>query len=209
MSVRALVHATIADRIKNVALVKTHNLLGELGGMPTINLTASAGVVYLVRDPRDVAPSLAKHIGSTIDQAIEVMRTPAFATENGAEAAFEVWGSWSDHVTSWTEDASEEVLIVRYEDMLANPTQTFTKITHHLGQTPAEEQIAEAIALSSFDKIQKQEADAGFRERSPKADRFFASGKAGGWRNKLTEAQADAIVAAHRNSMIRFGYIDP
>jgi sulfotransferase family protein len=208
MSVRALVHTTIADRIKGVALVKTHNLFGELGGMPTVNLTASAGVIYLVRDPRDVAPSLAKHLGSTIDEAIKVMKTPGFATQNSAETAFEIWGGWSDHVYSWTSEPNEQVLVVRYEDMMVQPTETFTKIVRHLGQEPQPEQITEAIELSSFDKLQRQEETYNFRERSPRADRFFVSGKSGGWREKLTAVQANEIAVDHRILMAKFGYLD-
>lgn len=208
MSVRALVHATIRDRMPSVALVKTHNLFGELGGMPTVNLTASAGVIYIVRDPRDVAPSLAKHLGVTIDQAIGVMKTPAFATDNDPETAFEIWSTWSDHVASWTTDVSDEVLILRYEDMLQKPTDTFTAIVRHLGQNPTPEQISEAIQLSSFDKLKKQEEDHSFRERSPRADSFFTAGKAGRWQELLTPAQAADITATHRKQMARFGYAD-
>lgn len=208
MSVRALVHTTIADRIKGVALVKTHNLFGELGGMPTVNLAASAGVIYIVRDPRDVAPSLAKHLGSTIDEAIQVMKTPGFATQNSAETAFEIWGGWSDHVSSWTSDQNEHVLVVRYEDMMAQPTETFTKIVRHLGQEPKPEQITEAIELSSFDKLRRQEDAYSFRERSPRADRFFTSGKSGSWREKLTAVQANDVAVAHIEQMARFGYLD-
>lgn len=208
MSVRALVHTTVADRFKSVALLKTHNLLGELGGMPTVNLAASAGGIYIIRDPRDVAPSLAKHLGSTIDEAIDVMKTPAFATQNSAESAFEIWGTWTDHVFSWTSGPTDEVLIVRYEDMMAHPTETFTKIARHLGQEPTPEQVTEAIELSSFDKLQRQEEAYNFRERSPRADRFFVSGKSGGWREKLSAAQANDIAVTHREQMAKFGYLD-
>jgi hypothetical protein len=208
MKVRPLVHLTVAERMPSVAMMKTHNLMGELGGMPTVNLTASAGAIYIVRDPRDVASSLAKHLGASVDQAIEVMATPAFATENSAETAFEIWGSWSEHVASWGVDPNKAVLVVRYEDMLAQPTETFGKIVAHLRQAPPPEQLAEAIELSSFDKLKRQEEESAFRETSPRADRFFASGKAGGWRERLSAAQIDKIEGAHRKMMLNFGYLD-
>jgi hypothetical protein len=207
MSVRALVHLTVADRMKGVALLKTHNLLGELGDAPTVNLAASAGGIYVVRDPRDVAPSLAKHIGRSIDEAIEVMRTPAFATDNSAETAFELWGSWSEHVTSWAIDPNRAVLVVRYEDMLAKPTETFTAIVRHLRQTATDDQIADAIELSSFDKLKRQEDERGFRETSDRAERFFVAGKSGKWRETLTGSQVDAIVGPHYRAMEHFGYL--
>ncbi|MEJ0097390.1 MAG: sulfotransferase domain-containing protein [Bauldia sp.] len=206
MSVRALVQSTIAERMPAVALVKTHNLFGDLRGMPTINTAVTAGGIYIVRDPRDVAPSLAKHIGSSIDQAIAVMNTPAFATSNEAETAFEMWGSWSQHVESWAGAPDPALLVVRYEDLMGKPTETFTAIVRHLGQDASPARILEAIELSSFDKLKRQEEETGFRERSPRTDRFFVSGKAGAWREKLTPAQADAIAAPNRAMMAKFGY---
>src|SRR5690606_24209678 len=163
--VRPRVHALIVERLKSVALVKTHNVLGEIGEYPTVNLGVTAGGVYLVRDPRDVAPSLAKHLGSDIDHAIRVMGTSGFETSNKKESAYEIWGSWSQHVYGWTTPAHEMILVVRYEDMLARPMETFGAILKHLRQNPREEYVVEAIDLSSFDKLQRQEAERGFRER--------------------------------------------
>jgi len=208
MSVRALVQLTAAERYDGLLLLKTHNLLGEIKGMPTVNLAVSAGAVYIVRDPRDVAPSLALHLGCNIDQAIVAMRTRAFATDNQKETAFEIWSTWSEHVGSWTAAPNPAILVVRYEDLLAKPTETFTSILRHLGQRGDEATIAEAIELSSFDKLKRQEEKGGFRERSARADRFFVSGKAGGWRDKLTGTQANRIMLDHREMMARFGYLD-
>jgi hypothetical protein len=206
MSVRPMVHLTVAERMPSIAMMKTHNLLGDIGGISTVNFTASAGAIYIVRDPRDVAPSLAKHLGSSIDEAIEVMGTHAFSTENSAETAFELWGSWSEHVESWTQTPNPSVLVVRYEDMLAQPTEIFRRIADHLKQGPTDDQLAEAIELSSFDKLKQLEDEGQFRERSARAERFFVSGKAGGWREKLTEDQAERILRAHSAVMSQFGY---
>jgi hypothetical protein len=208
MGVRAQVQQTVAERMPNVAMLKTHNLLGELAGKPTINPAASVGAIYIVRDPRDVASSLAKHLGRSIDEAIEVMATSAFATDNSSETAFEVWGSWSEHVASWTTEKSPTILVVRYEDMLAKPTETFGAIATHLRQKPTEAQLTEAIELSSFDRLKRQEEEGAFRERSIHADRFFVSGKAGAWRDRLTQDQAQRILRDHRYEMGHFGYLE-
>ncbi len=90
----------------------------------------------------------------------------------------------------------------------AKPTETFGAIAAHLRQQPSEEQLTEAIELSSFDKLRRQEEEGAFRERSRHADRFFVTGKAGAWREKLTDAQALRILQAHRYEMGHFGYLD-
>ena len=205
---RERVHASIVERLNSVALVKTHNVLGHINGMPIINPAVSVGAIYIVRDPRDIVPSLAKHHGTSIDDTIRVLGQSGYGTTNSDQSAFETWGSWSEHVLSWTMTPSETMLLVRYEDMHEKPTETFTAVVNHLRQSPTADQIAEAIELSSFDNLRSQEEQYDFRERSPRADRFFAAGKAGGWRDKLTEAQAAAIVEAHGAQMHRHGYID-
>lgn len=207
MRVRALAHEEIVKRTNTLALIKTHNVLGHLADFPLINLKVSCGSIIIVRDPRDVAPSLAKHLGASVDEAITVMSTPAYHTTNQPEQVFEMWGSWSENVKSWTMKPSEAALVVRYEDMLSNPTETFGKMVEHLRQSATQEQLLEAIELSSFDVLRKQEEDYDFRERSPKADRFFSTGKAGTWREKLTESQVQRIVDAHGETMSQFGYL--
>ena len=206
--IRPQVHAIIVQRIGSVSLIKTHAALGHLGNIPTHNLAVSAGTIYIVRDPRDVAISLAAHNGSTIDAAIADMATPSYGTQNSDQAAFEVWGSWSEHALSWTDKPHEAVLVVRYEDMLGDPTATFTAVASHLRQKPTPEQIAEAIQLSSFKELRETEIAAGdFRERSERADRFFREGRAGEWREKLNPEQVKRIEDEHREMMMKFGYL--
>lgn len=206
--VRPQVHAAIVQRTGSVSLIKTHAALGQLGNLPTHNLAISAGTIYIVRDPRDVAVSLAAHNGSTIDAAITDMATASYGTQNSDQAAFEVWGSWSENTLSWTDKPHEAVLVVRYEDMLADPTTTFAGVAKHLRQKPTPEQIEEAIALSSFKELRDAEITAGdFRERSERADRFFREGRAGEWREKLTAEQAWRIEDKHRDMMSKFGYL--
>ena len=205
--VRPQVHAAIAQRAPAVALIKTHNILGRIGGIATINLAVSRGTVYIVRDPRDVALSLASHLGAPLDEAIRVMASKGFRTENKAEAAFEIWGTWSEHVYSWTSEPTDALLVVRYEDLKADPIRHFTAISDHLRQKPTPQQIAEAVELSAFDKLRQAENRRDFRERSPRAERFFRFGRAGVWRDVLTSAQAQRIVDDHHEQMRRFGYL--
>lgn len=207
--IRPQVQAAIVQRSSGVALIKTHNILGHLGGVPIINLAVSAGTIYIVRDPRDIALSLANHLGAPIDEAITVLSTPGYGTENKAEVAFEIWGSWSEHTLSWTMRPHEAVIVVRYEDLINDPTTAFTAVARHLRQKPAPEQIAEAIDLSAFRELRDQEAKGDFRERSERADRFFREGRAGEWREKLSAAQVQRIVDAHGEQMRKFGYLEP
>jgi hypothetical protein len=205
-SVRPFVHSAIVKRLPQVALLKTHNCLAEVSGVPLINLAATVGAVYLVRDPRDVALSLAHHLGVSIDETIEVMASAGFSTANSNDGVFEVWGTWSEHVASWTNSPSEQLLVVRYEDLAADPAGKFTEVVTHLRQPFTPEMIAEAVELSAFAKLAAAEQVVPFKETSERATRFFREGRAGAWREKLSPDQAERIVVTHREQMQRFGY---
>ena len=204
--VRPRVQAEIRSHPPGVALVKTHNCIGEMAGYPLVDLSLTIGAVYMVRDPRDVSLSLAHHLGVDVDEAIKVMAVHGFATPNTRDGPFEVWGSWSDHVQSWTATANPALLVVRYEDLAADPVGKFGEIAAHLGIAAPGAAIAEATELSTFDKLAAAERVHPFRETSERADRFFREGRAGAWRERLTPDQARRIVAEHRVVMQRWGY---
>jgi len=195
---------------KNIIPMKTHSLLGKDQGFPTISVKASIGVIYIVRDPRDVVISAADHYGLTIDQGIEMM---ADKTSRGrgmpGNTVHELMGSWSDHVSSWSRWKHTPLLLLRYEDMLAHSYGQLGRVARKLGITQDEARIRRAVEFSSFKALQDQEAKSGFIEKSVNSQRFFRSGRAGGWRDKLTPAQAARIERDHAAQMRRFGYLPP
>lgn len=94
-----------------------------------------------------------------------------------------------------------------YEDLVAAPEVHFTRAVKFLGIPANATQIARAIRFSSFERLQKQESEQGFIERPEQSDAFFRGGKSGAWRDVLTPEQVSRIVSAHREQMVRFGYI--
>ena len=76
-----------------------------------------------------------------------------------------------------------------------------------LGLRPPRERLLRAIERSSFQRLQGREEVHGFKERSEHQKRFFREGRAGQWRDVLTQGQIDRIVEAHGPTMQRFGYL--
>src|SRR5206468_5896926 len=99
---RAEVQKRVYEGAEGLVFVKTHNALMSDRGHPTINLSVTTGAVYIVRNPLDVVLSYAPHMGLDIDRAIERMATPGVETGVTEKMVYEVWGSWSEHVESWT-----------------------------------------------------------------------------------------------------------
>jgi hypothetical protein len=205
---RQAVHQQITDGAQGLIFIKTHNCLVMDRGHSTINFTVTAGAVYVVRNPLDVAISLAHHSGSSLDQIIGQMSQTDLESDGRDDAVYEVVGSWSQHVQSWTRNSHRALHVIRYEDMLADPKKAFTALARHLLLNPTRRQLARAIEWSSFARLQAQEKEKGFRERPPSADQnFFREGRAGQWKDALTAAQVDRIVRDHGEQMQRFGYL--
>ena len=204
---RTRVHAAFTRAHPDSVFAKTHNILGEFAGVPLVSLQYTVAAIYVLRNPLDVALSLADHFGLDIDDAIAFMANPQAGTENSEANAFEFYGTWSQHVRSWTTAESDSLIWLRYEDMLDKPRQTFARIAGFLGLKPPRDRLDKAIRFSSFKVLRGQEDKAGFRERSQHSAHFFRVGQAGQWRRVLTQAQVDAVVAAHGEQMARFGYL--
>jgi hypothetical protein len=204
---RPLVHRAISQRSPDTVLVKTHNALAEIDGAPLISLDVTAGAIYVVRNPLDVAISFSHHNRTTVDNIIEFMNTKAAATVSNATNVYEFYDTWSGHVASWTATSSPTLHVMRYEDMLASPLKSFGGVVKFLGIEAPRQRIEKAIRLSSFQVLKEQERRQGFRERPRAMEAFFREGKAGQWKKVLSNEQIAAIVSAHREQMERFGYV--
>ncbi|MGE5768306.1 MAG: sulfotransferase domain-containing protein, partial [Bacteroidota bacterium] len=94
-----------------------------------------------------------------------------------------------------------------YEDLLADPVDQFGRVARRFGIAKDAARIRKAVEFSSFKQLQTLEAEQGFVERSTHSERFFRSGRSGGWRDKLTAAQVKRIETDHAAQMKRFGYL--
>ncbi|MBW3098344.1 sulfotransferase domain-containing protein [Pseudohoeflea coraliihabitans] len=204
---RPRVQEAIADELPGISLVKTHNALVLDRGYPAINTKVTSGAVYILRNPLDVAISFAHHLGTTIDVAIERMGKAGLETPMTEETIHEIYGSWSENVLSWTRKPNPAIFVMRYEDMKRYPEKTFGALARHLLMNPTPAQLAEAIELSSFERMQKQEEETGFQMKPKTADKFFRKGQVDEWKEVLRRNQVRRIVRDHGQQMARFGYL--
>jgi hypothetical protein len=206
-AMRPQVHRRLTTVFPDSIFVKTHCAVMEDHGVPTVTFEVTAGAIYVVRNPLDVAISYAHHVGTSLDDTIGLMALSRATSPAGNNHVHELLGSWSEHVESWTAKPSPGLHVVRYEDMLEKPQSAFGGIVRFLGLKPPRDRIERAIARSSFKVLQEKERRHGFKEKSEKAERFFREGKAGQWRKLLTQDQVDRVIAAHSEQMRRFGYL--
>lgn len=204
---RPLVHRELTKAAPDTVFVKTHNALLEDQGVAVITMEVTAGAIYIVRNPLDVAISYAHHLAISIDETIDLMRTPGAMTVPSEKHVSEFMGTWSQHVESWTGRPNPRLHVARYEDMQDSPAKAFGGIARFLGLNPPRDRLEKAIKQSSFKVLSTQEKAKGFVERPEKAEAFFRKGEAGQWRRDLTPEQVKRIVDDHRDQMARFGYV--
>jgi aryl sulfotransferase len=168
------------------------------------------GVVYIVRDPRDVAVSYAHYMSADTRVAIEAMRDPAAAIGSGAGSLSPLLRqrllTWSGHVESWL-DAGLRILPIRYEDMLADPAAALSRVVSFLGWSVDAQAISAAVESTRFDRLRSEEEHHGFESRLLRAGPFFRRGVAGGWSESLTADQVAQIERDHGRVMKRLGYL--
>jgi hypothetical protein len=173
-------------------------------------------VIYIVRDPRDVALS---HYNwqrkyREIDDQYPLERyTSRFVAGDLAG-----WGSWGEHVLSWlaTRHNSPDFLLLRYEAMLAEPLRELGKVAVFLGTEATRETLATAVERSSADNMRKLEKTQGeewvstldgLRDKGQRKDiPFVGKAKHGGWKSLLPESSVEEIESAWGPLMKTLGY---
>lgn len=181
-------------------------------GEPIFPHTATKTAVYIIRNPLDIVASLANHYGISLDEAITTMADAEHSLAQSVKRLNrqlpQFVGSWHYHVTSWTQEASCPLHLVRYDDMCQAPTKTFGKLIEAVGLPLEPDRLAKAIRFSSFDQVKQQETAVGFKERLPGVPSFFRQGENGRWQDELTPAQIKTVCHNHREIMQIFGYLD-
>jgi aryl sulfotransferase len=170
------------------------------------------GAIVIVRDPRDVAPSVANHHRNSLDGAIAFMNDDhaGYCTKTNRQHSQhrQKLAGWSAHVASWLDQADIPVHLIRYEDLQADTIGTFRRALDFAGRAADDADIRRAVGYADFAELRRQEQEKGFAERPRPhlTGSFFRRGEAGAWRDELTAEQVARIEAAHGPMMRRLGY---
>lgn len=194
--------------------IKTHDAYTYTAdGEPLLGGRAAAAcAILIVRDPRDVAASLAHHIGRTVDQAIDFMGSQdadfSGRRDRQHKQLRQLLPTWGGYNRGWIEQGDIPVQVVRYEDLKADTPGVLRHALAFAGVEVSEAECERAARFADFDALKKQEAEKGFREgaRAAPDARFFRRGVAGGWRDELNPTQVARIKADQAVTMKHFGY---
>jgi hypothetical protein len=173
-------------------------------------------VIYIVRDPRDVALSeydlLRKY--RRLEDGYPLERFIGdFVAGTGALASAG-WGTWGENVASWVfaRGARPGFLLLRYEGLKASPEQELARVARFLGIDASPEQLRTALDRSSAGNMREMEKTQDKQWGSPQYKNkrsdipFVRTAMAGGWKSKLRPELVTVIESAWPHIMTLMGY---
>ena len=205
---------------KKITIFKTHNLLGSFGKHNFTDKNNTAGVIYIVRDPRNVVTSLKNHFQlAGINEATNFILDKnnwIYANKDKKIGVMPNFiSSWNMHYISW-KNFPKNYLLIKYEDLLKNPVEEIKRIYNYLKKffklDLQLEDLNKISELSSFKNLKNKENKDGFYEsiegrEDKKKISFFHSGPLNDWKKTLDKDVKIEIERNFSKEMKELGYI--
>ena len=182
---------------KKIKILKTHNSLLELNGKNFTKPQYTLGIIYIVRDPRNVITSLKNHYDLDYEQSLDFMLNEKKyiydIREKNDYADFHFLSSWSNHYKSWINNNLFKKMVIKYEDLEKNTYKTLKNLITHINslfqvnEKIDEIKINNCIKTTSFEILKHKEKKEGFSEnvysqKTKKKIDFFHLGSKNKWR---------------------------
>ncbi len=195
----------VFDRVPRPRIIKSHTCFDP----------EYPRVIYVVRDPRDVALSQYHYHRKRrlIDDQypIDTFVSRFLAGDTCS------YGSWAENISTWLVARKNDprFLLVRYEDLIEDTSRGLSKIADFLGAavlrtTVDSQRILQAVERSSANnmrKLEKRDSRVSSMTKTSRQDLpFVRAANAGGWKSELPQALVAKIEAAWAPLMRTLGY---
>ncbi|XP_067657006.1 sulfotransferase 1B1-like isoform X3 [Haliotis asinina] len=177
------------DLAPSPRVLNTHLFYEEL---PRDITTLKNKIVYVLRDPRDVAVSF-YHFYINNKTGVDYRGAWRDFLELFMNGEVQ-WGSWFEHVKNFedvikTNRNGQQILVMNYEDTKQNPKDSVSRLSDFLGLPRSDElcsRIADKCSFANMavDKLQ-------YTLLSDNRDIMYRKGVVGDWKNMFTVAQSE------------------
>ena len=208
---------------KTVLFVKTHSSLEAINNYQFTNLENSIGVIYVVRDPRNVVTSYSNHYQSSLEQSSEDMisRINLKGMEHYDKFVNKVFthvGSWANNYNSWKDfKKHRKYLLIKYEDLVSDPHKTFLDVLNFLTDITKSKikidkvKLNKVIISTKFDKLKHLEKKNGFiealKDKNGNKLTFFKYGSKNNWKETLSSKVRKKLESSFKVEMKELGYL--
>ena len=204
------------NKKKSIQFYKTHSSLFNISGKAFTDLNNSFGVIYIVRDPRNIVISWAYHNDISINDSCDYLISQK-QTYGNPNVVYH--GTWNYNFQSWKSfKFQKRYLLIKYEDLIKDKKQNFLKILKFINRFRNEKifldlkKIDNILNTTTFDKMKKKETEEGFFEamtdkKSGKKKPFFHMGPDNDWSKILDVSIRSKIEDAFQTEMKELGYL--
>ena len=204
-----------------IVFLKTHSALCTLENNSFTNKNNTKAVIHVVRDPRNIITSISHHYSEDILKSSDFIfnkKQILVGDEWGGKdfGIATVLGDWSEHYKSWKNIKFAPSKIVKYEDLIDNPENTFVSILNFLKNFMDidinKKKITNVINSCSFDILSDKEKKEGFEEsvthkKDGKKLKYINLGKENNWKNLLEPKIEEKIRVKFNKEMKDLEYI--
>ena len=211
------------NKKNSVQFLKTHSYLFNINNHAFTDLKNSLGVVYIVRDPRNIVSSLANHMGISSEKSADILinsfKFGNIFSDQIAEQTTLYLGTWNGNYNSWKSFKNEgRYLLIKYEDLIKDRDFTFRKILKFIYKLQGakfkidQKKFQNTIETTDFDRMKSMEKEKGFFEakiqkETGKKIPFFNLGPKNDWRRLLDKKNINIIENNFKKEMLELGYL--
>jgi hypothetical protein len=203
---------------KNI-FFKTHHMNCRIENYYFTNTKNTLATIYIVRDPRNIVSSISNHFSLSINDSKNYLLTPRILGGSNKNSSIKdaraLLGTWSDHYRSWT-STNKNLLILKYEDLINNPTNELDKIIVFLKKfvdiNTNDNKNTNILRTTSFKNLEKLEnegkfGEVAFNKSKNQNVKFFNLGPQNKWQKILEKDIQKELEKNFKNEMEELGYL--
>ena len=212
------------NKKESTQFLKTHSYLFNIENNAFTDLNVSLGVIYIVRDPRNVVTSFANHGSMSVDETANRMINEWQYGGNLSSFSYTQQttvysGTWASNYKSWKSFKSQgKYLLIRYEDLISKKEEIFLKILKFIYKLNKKNfeidkvKFKNTIDSTSFERMKALEKEVGFVEskinkKTGEKITFFNLGKKNDWKKMIDPKIKEKIENAFKEEMQELEYL--
>lgn len=208
------------ERVSNYECYKAHHSLSYLKSTLESSGNGTERIIYVVRDPRDVAvsasyyflfPSLLHSGENRVKKKMRDWYIQLFGRKrdqsriiqcmiNGTDSFSWMNVPWDNHAKEFIKS---DIHVIRYEDLLESTVDEADKLLAYMGLERSPAEIERAVRKQSFEFKKGQF----LQQKKKRKAAFLRKGESGQWKTELTKKQIHKIEEAFRDIMVKLGYL--